>query len=81
MSRRQAELRSSCAAPIKAFLEFKRAIGRKYRTEAAALRLLDAYLAAVLQDFVPGNKIQILWRSPLRALSAWKPRRRWRVTG
>lgn len=45
MTRRQAELRSSCAAPIKAFLQFKRALGRKYRTEAAALRLLDAYLA------------------------------------
>jgi site-specific recombinase XerD len=45
MNRCQAELRSSCAAPIEAFLQFKRALGRKYRTEAAALRLLDAYLA------------------------------------
>lgn len=45
MSRRQAEFGSSCAGPIEAFLQFKRALGRKYRTEAAALRLLDAYLA------------------------------------
>jgi site-specific recombinase XerD len=45
MSRHQAELRSSCAVPIKAFLEFKQALGCKYRTEGAALRLLDTYLA------------------------------------
>lgn len=45
MSRRQAELRSSCAGPIKSFLEFKQAMGCKYRTEGAALQLLDTYLA------------------------------------
>lgn len=45
MSRRQAEFRSFLAGPIKAFLQFKRALGRKYRTEAAALRLLDAFVA------------------------------------
>ena len=31
--------------------------------------------------FVPGNKMQVLWRSPLCAQPAWKPRRRWRVAG
>ena len=45
MSRRQADLRSFLAGPIKAFVQFKRALGRKYRNEAAALRLLDAYVA------------------------------------
>lgn len=45
MSRRPAEFRSFLAGPIKAFLQFKRALGRKYRTEAAALRLLDAFVA------------------------------------
>jgi|EndMetStandDraft_7_1072992.scaffolds.fasta_scaffold115383_2 site-specific recombinase XerD len=45
MSRRHAELRSFLAGPIKVFLQFKRALGRKYRTEAATLRLLDAYIA------------------------------------
>lgn len=45
MSLSHAELHSFLAGPIKAFLQFKRALGRKYRTEAAALRLLDVYLA------------------------------------
>jgi site-specific recombinase XerD len=44
MSRRRAELRSFLAGPINAFLQFKRALGRRYRTEAAALRLLDVYV-------------------------------------
>ncbi len=45
MSRPHAELHSVLAMPIKAFLQYKRALGCKYQTEAAALRLLDAYVA------------------------------------
>jgi site-specific recombinase XerD len=45
MSRRHAELRSLLAGPIRTFLQYKTALGCKYRTEAAALHLLDAYLA------------------------------------
>lgn len=45
MSRPSAELRSVLAAPIKAFLQYKRALGCKYQTEAAALHLLDSYVA------------------------------------
>ncbi len=43
MSRRRAELRSMLAAPITAFVQYKNALGCKYRTEAAALHLLDGY--------------------------------------
>jgi site-specific recombinase XerD len=63
MSRRQAELRSSCAAPIQAFLQFKQALGRKYRTEAAALRLLDA--------FVAGRRITTLQQIDSRIIDAF----------
>lgn len=45
MSRPRAQLRSLLAGPIKAFLQYKTALGCKYRTEAAALHLLDAYIA------------------------------------
>ena len=45
MSRRRAELRTLLAGPIGAFLQYKRALGCKYKTEAAALHLLDGYLA------------------------------------
>lgn len=45
MSRRRADLHSMLARPIKAFLQYKRALGCKYRTEAAALYLLDGYVA------------------------------------
>lgn len=45
MSRRRAELHSMLAGPIKAFLQYKQALGCKYRTEAAALYLLDGYVA------------------------------------
>lgn len=45
MSRRRAELRTLLAGPIGAFLPYKRALGCKYKTEAAALHLLDGYLA------------------------------------
>jgi site-specific recombinase XerD len=45
VSRPRAQLRSLLAGPIGAFLQYKTALGRKYRTEAAALHLLDAYLA------------------------------------
>lgn len=37
-------LHSFLAEPIQAFVQHKRALSRKYRTEAAALRLLDRYL-------------------------------------
>lgn len=45
MSRPRAQLRSLLAGPIGAFLQYKIALGCKYRTEAAALHLLDAYIA------------------------------------
>lgn len=45
MSRQHHELHSMLAGPINAFLQYKRALGCKYRTEAAALHLLDAYVA------------------------------------
>jgi integrase len=45
VSRPRAQLRSLLADPIGAFLQYKTALGCKYRTEAAALLLLDAYLA------------------------------------
>jgi site-specific recombinase XerD len=44
VSRRRAELRSVLAAPITAFVQYKNALGCKYRTEAAALHLLDGYV-------------------------------------
>jgi site-specific recombinase XerD len=43
--RHHAELRSPLAGPIGAFLQYKRALGCKYQTEAAALHLLDAFIA------------------------------------
>lgn len=45
MSRPHAELHSVLAMPIKTFLQYKRALGCKYQTEAAALYLLDDYVA------------------------------------
>jgi len=45
MSRPSVQLRSLLAEPINAFLQYKRALGCKYGTEAAALHLLDAYIA------------------------------------
>lgn len=45
MSRRHSDLHSMLAKPIKAFLQYKRALGCKYWTEAAALQLLDRYVA------------------------------------
>jgi integrase len=41
---RQLELHSGLAEPIRRFVEYKRALNRKYRSEAAALRLFDQYL-------------------------------------
>jgi site-specific recombinase XerD len=38
------DFRSSLADPLSRFLQFKQALNRKYRTEAAALRLFDGYL-------------------------------------
>jgi hypothetical protein len=35
---------SDLAEPLGQFVQYKRALNRKYRTEAAALRLLDHYL-------------------------------------
>ncbi|KVQ11403.1 hypothetical protein [Burkholderia ubonensis] len=45
MSRGRPELHSLIAGPIGAFLQYKRALGCKYQTEAAALYLLDSYIA------------------------------------
>lgn len=45
MSRPVYALHSALAVPIASFLRYKQALNRKYRTEAAALRLLDRYLA------------------------------------
>lgn len=45
MSRPRAELRSLLAGPIGVFLQYKRALGCKYQTEAAALHLLDGFIA------------------------------------
>lgn len=39
-----AGLHSALAEPIRQFVEYKRALNRKYRPEAAALRLFDRYL-------------------------------------
>ena len=39
-----ADLHSALAEPIRRFVEYKRALNRKYRPEAAALRLFDRYL-------------------------------------
>ena len=39
-----ADLHSALAGPIRQFVEYKRALNRKYRPEAAALRLFDRYL-------------------------------------
>ena len=40
-----ADFHSSLADPIRRFVEYKRALNRKYRPEAAALRLFDRYLS------------------------------------
>ena len=45
MSRPRAELRSLLAGPISVFLQYKTALGCKFQTEAAALRLLDSFIA------------------------------------
>jgi hypothetical protein len=39
-----ADFHSAVAEPIRRFVEYKRALNRKYRPEAAALRLFDRYL-------------------------------------
>ncbi len=39
-----ADLHSTLAQPIRQFVEYKRALNRRYRPEAAALRLFDLYL-------------------------------------
>jgi len=35
---------SALAEPLSKFLQYKRALNRKYRSEASALRLFDCYL-------------------------------------
>lgn len=40
-----AGLQSALAEPIRTFVEYKRALNRKYRPESAALRLFDGYLS------------------------------------
>lgn len=45
MSRPRAELRSLLAGSISVFLQYKTALGCKFQTEAAALRLLDSFIA------------------------------------
>jgi hypothetical protein len=42
--RNVADLHSVLAEPIRHFVKYKRALNRKYRPEAAALRLFDRYL-------------------------------------
>ncbi len=44
MNPHSADLHSVLAEPIRAFVEYKRALSRKFRAEASALRLLDRYL-------------------------------------
>lgn len=44
MSGQPSDLQSPLATPIKAFLAHHRALGKRFDTEAAALRLLDHYL-------------------------------------
>jgi site-specific recombinase XerD len=39
-----ADLHSALAEPIRRFVEYKRALNRKYRPEAAAMQLFDRYL-------------------------------------
>ena len=41
---KDADLRSALAESIRRFVEYKRALNRRYRPEAAALRLFDRYL-------------------------------------
>ena len=41
---KELELHSVLAEPMRRFVEYKRALDRKYRSEAAALRLFDQYL-------------------------------------
>jgi hypothetical protein len=43
---------SALAEPLGQFVQYKRALNRKYHTEAAALRLLDRYHQT---RFAPGN--------------------------
>ncbi len=45
MSYHSPAVHSVLAEPIRAFLNYKRALSRKYRNEAAALHLLDRYVA------------------------------------
>jgi integrase len=45
------DLHSALADPIRRFVEYRRALNRKYRPEAAALRLFDRYLC---EQAVPG---------------------------
>lgn len=45
MSSPRAELRSLLAGPIRVFLQYKTALGCKFQTEAAALHLLDSFIA------------------------------------
>ena len=40
-------MRSALADPLRRFLDHKRALNRKYRTEESVLRLFDAFLAAL----------------------------------
>lgn len=39
-----ADFHSALAEPIRTFVEYKRALNRKYRPESAALRLFDGYV-------------------------------------
>jgi hypothetical protein len=70
VSRHRAELRSLLAGPIGAFLQYKRALGCKYKTEAAALHLFDGYLVdqrVVALDQIDSRMINTFLASRPRA--------------
>lgn len=71
MSRPHADLHSILAGPIKGFLQYKRALGCKYRTEAAALHLLDRFVAD--QDTMTWERID---SALIDAFLASRPRSR-----
>ena len=65
-----ADLRSALADPIRRFVEYKRALNRRYRPEAAALRLFDRYLyenAVTGWDGIDSISIECFLRSRPRA--------------
>lgn len=63
-------LHSALAGPIRRFVEYKQALNRKYRPEAAALRLFDRYLcenAIAGWDGIDNSLVERFLRSRPRA--------------